>query len=116
MVTPRAVSAGETSDLKTLEVFSLYGAGAGTVVGLAGVPFSKSIKTMFVGTSVGLVLGIIAGVYHINNRNNPQNPFNNDFQPFPSEDPNYPKDEGMQSPDKAPPAILMMASYPVLRF
>ena len=116
---PRAVSAGETSDLKTLEVFSLYGAGAGTVVGLATVPFSKEIKTMFIGTSVGLVLGIIAGVYHINNRDNPQNPFNNNFQPFPAEDPNYPKEsneEGMQSPDKAPPAILVMASYSVFRF
>ena len=86
-------------------------------MGLGLVPFTKEIRTMFIGTSVGLVLGIIAGVYHINNRDNPQNPFNNNFQPFPAEDPNYPANpEGMQSPDKAPPAILMMASYSVFRF
>ena len=115
-LTPSSTLAAGTSDFKTLETFSLYGAGAGTLAGLVTVPFTKDIRTMFIGTSVGLFLGIIAGFYHINNRGNPENPFNNNFNPYPKEDPNYPRDEGMQSPDKSPPPILMMAHYSVLRF
>ena len=46
----------------------------GTIVGAAIVPFSQNVRTLFLGTSVGLYLGIVVGLYYVFDRYDQQNP------------------------------------------
>jgi hypothetical protein len=41
----------------------LYGALAGTAVGLAALPFDRKARTVFIGTSSGLYLGLAVGLF-----------------------------------------------------
>lgn len=54
----------------------IYGAVAGTGLGLISYPFSGQLRTVLMGSSIGLYLGMAAGGYHAQNRSSPQNPFN----------------------------------------
>ncbi len=71
----RAVDA----DVKTVMVSSLYGAAIGTGLGLVSLPAHQSARGIFVGSSVGFFLGIAVGIYHINHRDDPQNPLRADL-------------------------------------
>ena len=53
-----------------LVIFQAAGIGAigGTLIGLISVPFSQNVRTVFMGTSVGLYVGAVAGVYFNANR------------------------------------------------
>lgn len=42
----------------------------GTVLGLVTFPATQEVKTIFVGTSIGLYLGIAIGVYYVFDREN----------------------------------------------
>ena len=46
----------------------------GTAAGIAAWPFHRQLRSVLMGTSIGLYLGIAVGIYYINNRNDPQNP------------------------------------------
>lgn len=63
-------------DVKAVIITSLYGAVAGTVLGAASYPFTQSVRGIFMGTSLGLYLGAGAGLYHVNHRDDPENPLN----------------------------------------
>ena len=62
-------------DVKSVIVAGEYGLVGGTILGLATVPFSQNIRTIFIGSSAGLYLGIAVGFYYITHRDDPDNPF-----------------------------------------
>src|SRR5262249_6237596 len=61
-------------NIKTVFIAGGYGLLAGTAVGLITLPLTQGIWALFIGSSVGLYLGIVIGVFHVLNRENPQNP------------------------------------------
>ena len=61
-------------DVRAVLTTSAYGAVIGAAAGLATWPLSGSSRSVFIGASVGLYLGIVAGVYFITHRDDPQNP------------------------------------------
>lgn len=44
-------------------------------MGIVAWPLTGQGKSIFLGSSIGLYLGMIAGIYHISNKDNPENPF-----------------------------------------
>lgn len=76
-----------SSDVRTVLTTGVYGIVGGTVLGLAAYPFTRSTRGIFIGTAIGLYFGLAAGIYHINNRDNPENPFNSESN-FELYDPN----------------------------
>lgn len=62
-------------DTRSVIVAGVYGIGLGTAAGLASYPIHKSGRAIFMGTSIGLYLGIAAGIYHVTHRYDPGNPF-----------------------------------------
>ncbi len=79
-------------DVKAILITSTYGMVAGTALGLAAFPMTKSTRMILVGSSIGLYLGIAVGVYFIQNRNSPDNPFG-------------------QPPDQVPPWMHRRSSF-----
>lgn len=65
-------------DVKSVLTFSAYGLAAGTLVGLASFPLTQNNRSVFVGSSMGLYLGMIVGIYYINHRYDPGNPLHMD--------------------------------------
>lgn len=61
-------------DVKSLLKYSGIGLGAGTLVGLVTLPLTQNVNGIWIGSSVGLSLGLIVAIYQIYNRNDPQNP------------------------------------------
>src|SRR5687767_13102576 len=62
------------TNVRTVIVAGIYGTLIGTGMGLISYPFTKNVRGIFVGSSIGLYLGIIAGIYHIEHREDPGNP------------------------------------------
>lgn len=63
-----------SKDTKTVLTAGAYGALGGTVLGLIAFPFSGKLRTIPIGTSIGLYLGAAVGFYHIWHRDDPGNP------------------------------------------
>lgn len=106
---------GWNSDQRAVMTGGLYGAIAGTLVGLITLPVSQSGRNVFVGTSVGLYLGMVAGLYHIHHRDDPSNPLRYDASSrelVPEEQPEAPLSV---LPPGPPPATLRL-DVPVLTF
>jgi hypothetical protein len=61
-------------DVKAVMVVSTYGLLGGTVLGLAALPFNQDIRTVFIGSSLGLYLGIAIGIYYVYDRYDQNNP------------------------------------------
>ena len=61
-------------DVKAVLVVSAYGLVGGTVLGLAALPFNQDIRTVFIGSSLGLYLGIAVGIYYVYDRYDQDNP------------------------------------------
>ncbi len=61
-------------DVKAVMTAGGYGILVGTVAGLIAWPLTGSERAIFMGSSIGLYLGIGAGFYHISNRDEPGNP------------------------------------------
>ncbi|MCC7440823.1 MAG: hypothetical protein IT285_04275 [Bdellovibrionales bacterium] len=61
-------------EVKTVLVTGIYGAGAGTVLGLTTYPITGELRSVVMGTSVGLYLGIALGIYFICTPDDPGNP------------------------------------------
>ncbi|HLE00907.1 MAG TPA: hypothetical protein VJB59_11640 [Bdellovibrionota bacterium] len=55
-------------DVRSVLVAGGYGILGGTVLGLAAFPFTRDGRSIAVGTSIGLYLGIAAGFYYISHR------------------------------------------------
>lgn len=73
-------------DVKDVMKSAAYGAAGGTVMGLGAylmISDPRTPKNIFLGTSIGLFLGIVAGFYYINNRDegNPLHALDIDIQP-----------------------------------
>ena len=51
---------------------ALWGAGIGTAAGLVSYPFAHSFSTITIGTLTGLILGLGAGIYYVNTRDDGQ--------------------------------------------
>lgn len=58
-------------DLRSVLVAGGYGMVAGTVAGALTLPITQNARTMFVGTSLGLYLGIVVGIYYVLDKDNP---------------------------------------------
>lgn len=67
-------------NVKSVFVAGAYGALGGTVLGLAAYPATQEARSIFMGTSIGLYLGIAVGIYFIANRNSPDNPLVSEWQ------------------------------------
>jgi hypothetical protein len=61
-------------DVRSVIVAGEYGMLGGTLLGIASLPLARSGRSVFIGTSVGLYLGIVAGIYYIHHRDDPGNP------------------------------------------
>lgn len=61
-------------DVRSVIVAGGYGILGGTILGLASYPLTRDGRSVFIGSSVGLYLGIIAGIYYVMDRDNPENP------------------------------------------
>lgn len=68
-------------DVRTVLTAGIYGTGAGTILGMATLPFAQKVRGVFIGSSIGMYLGIATGIYIVTNRNNPDNPINQIQQP-----------------------------------
>ena len=86
-------------DVKDVLTLGLYGIVAGTALGLATLPLAKSSRAIFIGSSVGLYLGLATGFYHITHRDDPGNPLRSDG-----------------GPRLMPPRALAEVTVPVLSF
>ncbi len=75
-------------DVRAVLVAGTYGLGAGTLLGIASYPFTNKVRGIFVGSSIGLYLGLIMGAYYISNRYDPGNPLR-PIDGRPLEDPYY---------------------------
>ncbi len=70
------VEAAMSRDVRTVLTVGLYGIAAGSLLGALALPATQDVKSIFIGSSVGLYLGLIIGIYHVNHRDDPQNPLN----------------------------------------
>jgi hypothetical protein len=61
-------------DLRAVLVAGGYGVLGGTVLGLASYPLTRDTRSIFIGTSVGLYLGLLVGIYFVIDRDSPGNP------------------------------------------
>jgi hypothetical protein len=61
-------------DVKAILVAGEYGILGGTVIGAATLPFSQNLRSVFIGSSVGLYLGLAVGIYYVMERDSPHNP------------------------------------------
>jgi len=77
-------AAAMDKDVKAVIVAGTYGLAAGTLVGFALFPFTKKNRSIFLGSSIGLYLGIAVGLYFIANRYDPNNPLSPNY-----DSPNY---------------------------
>lgn len=75
-IAPRQAGALD-KDIKAVLLIGAYGMAAGTVLGLASYPFTKNPRSVFIGTSVGLYMGIGVGFYYLWDKHNPDSPFRN---------------------------------------
>jgi hypothetical protein len=55
-------------DVRAVLVISAYGLVGGTLLGLAALPFNQDARTVFIGSSLGLYLGIAVGHYYVYDR------------------------------------------------
>ena len=70
-------------DVRAVLITSGYGVAAGTILGLASFPLNQNPRSIFIGSSVGLYLGIAVGVYYIFHRYSPENPLHMQPEPAP---------------------------------
>jgi len=63
-----------SQDVSDVVKTSLWGAAGGTALGLVAFPITGEFKNIFVGSSIGLYMGIAAGLYLITHRDDPNNP------------------------------------------
>lgn len=94
------------TDKRTIVTAAEYGLVIGTLAGLLTLPVSGSARSVFVGTSVGLYLGLLVGIYHNGHRHDPDNPLR-----FSGTEP----DAWPVKPPQPPRAALEL-TYPVARF
>ena len=79
------------STVRSMIVGSLYGAVAGTALGLISYPFSKSVRGIFMGSSIGLYLGVAVGYYYVQNKHDPGNPLNPRYSLRERDEPDLPR-------------------------
>jgi|GEM_PF-3697583 len=61
-------------NVKSVITAAEYGVLGGLGLGLIALPLTREGKSVFMGVSIGLYLGILAGFYHIEHRDDPGNP------------------------------------------
>lgn len=61
-------------DVRTMLYASGYGVLGGTAMGLVSLPFHRSTKGVYLGSLLGLGLGLMVGAYHVTHRDDPGNP------------------------------------------
>lgn len=112
-IVPRT-SLALSDDVRTVMVAATYGAAAGTAAGLVSFPVSGEARNIVIGTSLGLYLGIIAGVYHMTHRYDPENPFQEPLPPVPPGERAPLQDDLKRGAQGILPLIYVQA--PVIRF
>ena len=73
---------GASRAVKDVVTAGLYGVMGGTVLGLISLPFTRDLRTVFMGTSIGLYLGLVVGIYHTDNYDDPRNPLSPNYQSY----------------------------------
>lgn len=61
-------------DVRTVIVAGEYGILGGTILGVASLPFTQDARSIFIGSSIGLYLGIVVGVMYAFNRYQDEGP------------------------------------------
>jgi hypothetical protein len=101
-----------TYDQTTFAKVALYGFLAGTLMGAVVYSSNQNLRSVFIGSSVGLYLGTAVGIYHITHRLDPENPLsplNAQLGLTPS-----PLSQPMDRP--APSSFKIAFLLPVIRF
>ncbi len=73
-LTPKRAEALDQS-VATVITCGEYGLVGGTFLGLASLSFTKKTRSIFLGSSLGLYAGILAGLYYATHMDDPANPF-----------------------------------------
>ncbi len=61
-----------------------YGLAAGTLVGAITIPLTQDVRSMFIGSSVGMYLGAVVGIFYVFTRTDKDNPILYDQKLLPS--------------------------------
>ena len=56
--------------VRTVLVAGAYGAVGGTALGLVSLPITRDSRSLFIGTSLGLYLGVAVGIYYLFDKSN----------------------------------------------
>jgi hypothetical protein len=63
-----------TYDQKTFAKMMFYGFLTGTLMGTVVYSTNQNLRSIFLGSSVGIYLGSTVGLYHLTHRHDPENP------------------------------------------
>ncbi|MGK5084080.1 hypothetical protein WDW37_12355 [Bdellovibrionota bacterium FG-1] len=66
-------------DVQTVLLAGEYGLAGGTILGVASLPMSRDVRTIFIGSSVGLYLGIAVGLYFVFSAEPPEDRFRTSY-------------------------------------
>lgn len=114
---------GMSRDMKTIIKYGAYGFLGGTAVGLVTLPLHQDIRGTFIGSSLGLYIGFLIGIYQATHRYDPENPLH--FEPPKSSQANTENslpaltaEQGAKTPDDyyAHPPVMTWVSVPIVRF
>jgi hypothetical protein len=75
---PPRPAAAMDRDVRSVLVGGGYGLLGGAVLGLVAYPITQNPRSIAVGTSIGLYLGLALGFYYVWERDNPENPLRPD--------------------------------------
>jgi hypothetical protein len=93
------------SDTRAVIKTGAYGLLGGAALGAAILPLTDSgARSVFIGASVGLYLGIIVGIYYITHKDDPDVPFR------------VSQSGSLQLGEEIEPKVIAKMEVPVLRF
>lgn len=99
-------------DVRAVLIAGLYGIAGGTILGAASLPLTREPRTVFMGSSLGLYLGIAVGFYYIWHRYDPGNPLHMDPEPPPP----WQRPKSHLTPTTAREQPLFEARFKLLEF
>jgi hypothetical protein len=103
-------------DVKAILVGGGYGLVGGTLLGAVSLPFTQDLRSVFIGTSVGLYLGLAVGVYYVLERDREGNPLRQGAAPAADGASAARESRGLEPSESAGFKALVQVQVPVFRF